>query len=227
MGADICGIASVDRFKDAPRGYSPLEVLPSCRSVIVLALRSVNSTLASSTLVPYTIMRNDRYQRLNFIALQLSQMIEDDGWIAVPIPAGDPCKIDMAEGKLKGIISLKHAAEQAGLGNLGRNTLLINDKYGNMLWLSAVLTTAELRADPVATYAVCPENCSLCISSCPVNALDGRSIDQRKCGQYAFDNNQLTGWQIRCNTCRKICPNCQGIEMRDFSSSDVNGEEIN
>ena len=34
LGADLCGIASIDRFGDAPKGYHPLDVMPSCKSVI-------------------------------------------------------------------------------------------------------------------------------------------------------------------------------------------------
>ncbi len=34
LGADLCGIASIDRFADAPAGYHPLDVLPTCKSVI-------------------------------------------------------------------------------------------------------------------------------------------------------------------------------------------------
>ena len=37
LGADLCGIAGVDRFGEAPEGYHPLDVLPSCQSVIVFA----------------------------------------------------------------------------------------------------------------------------------------------------------------------------------------------
>ena len=34
LGADLCGIASIDRFDNAPKGYHPLDVLPTCKSVI-------------------------------------------------------------------------------------------------------------------------------------------------------------------------------------------------
>ena len=43
-----------------------------------------------------------------------------------------------------GYISLKHAAEIAGLGVIGKNYLLTNPQYGNLIWLSAILTNAEL-----------------------------------------------------------------------------------
>ena len=45
LGADLCGIASFDRFGEAPEGYRPQDVLPGCRSVVVNAIRSLDSTL--------------------------------------------------------------------------------------------------------------------------------------------------------------------------------------
>lgn len=46
LGADLCGIASIDRFADAPKGYHPLDVLPTCKSVISFACRFPAGTLA-------------------------------------------------------------------------------------------------------------------------------------------------------------------------------------
>ena len=39
LGADLCGIASIDMFRDAPKGYHPLDVMPTCKSVISFGCR--------------------------------------------------------------------------------------------------------------------------------------------------------------------------------------------
>lgn len=54
LGADLCGIASIDRFEDAPKGYHPLDVMPSCKSVISFGCRFPVGTLVCETPVPYT-----------------------------------------------------------------------------------------------------------------------------------------------------------------------------
>jgi len=120
LGATLCGIASVERFFNAPGGYQPQDVLPGCRSVIVIALGSLNSTFLARALIPYTIMRNDRYTRLSEIEVQLAAGLESEGETAIPIPPGEPCAVDFRARKLRGIISLKHAAVHAGLGILGK-----------------------------------------------------------------------------------------------------------
>ena len=58
MGADLCGIASIDRFDGAPEGFHPRDVLPLCESVVVFAMKMPVGTLHSESAVPYTIARN-------------------------------------------------------------------------------------------------------------------------------------------------------------------------
>ena len=212
-GADLCGIAPVDRFEGAPEGFHPCDVLPGCRSVVVLARRFLISTLSATSGVPYTIVRNKLSDAMDVLSLKVAYALEAEGALAVPTGAIEPCNWDAATKKTMGLISLKHAAVRAGLGTMGKNTLLINDRYGNMLWLSAVLTSAELDPDPLATYEGCIPGCTLCLQSCPVQALDGVSIDYQACWDHAFGTENGGEWRIKCYTCRKVCPHALGPQI--------------
>jgi len=214
LGADLCGIASIDRFTQAPKGFHPQDVLPGCQSVVVLAARFLNSTLKAASTVPYTVVRNKITERMDHMSLQLAYRLEGLGAEAVPTGAIGPCNWDAVRHKSMGIISLKHAAELAGLGRIGKNTLLINDRYGNMIWLSAVLVSAALEPDPLATYEACIHGCRLCLNSCPIQAMDGVSIDYQRCWDYAFGEENGGEWRIKCFTCRKVCPHCLGIKTK-------------
>ena len=218
LGADLCGIGAVDRFTDAPEGFHPRDVLPGCRSVIVLARRFNHSTLLAQSTSPYTVTRNDISMRMNTLATGLSEALDRAGCCAVPIGSVGPDEYDEKSGKFRGTISLKHAAMLAGLGKMGKNTLLINNRYGNMVWLSAVLTTVELDQDALADYEVCPPGCSLCLKNCPVQALDSITINQMACWEHAFGVKNGGEWKIHCFTCRKICPNRLGLKAAAQSS---------
>lgn len=211
LGADLCGIASIDRFSGAPEGFHPSDVLPGCQSVVVIALRFPVSTLKARSTIPYTVVRHDLSKEVDRLTVKLTTELESRGAVAVPIGAIGPDEYDEKTGKFRGIVSLKHSAELAGLGRIGKNTLLINDRYGNMIWLGAVLTTAKLDADSLADYEACIEDCTMCIDSCPIQALDGVSMNQRECWGYAFGTVGEGEWRIKCFTCRKICPHCTGI----------------
>ena len=71
--------------------------------------------------------------------------IESQGYKAIPIPSDEPYEYWDSENKHgRGILSLKHSAQACGIGCIGKNTLLINEKYGNRLYLGAVITNVEL-----------------------------------------------------------------------------------
>ncbi len=76
----------------------------------------------------------------------------------------------------------------AGLGTLGKSTLLLNETYGNRLVLGAVLTDANLPSDPPAV-GICRENCRLCVENCPAGALDGTTVSQFLCRKNTYITN--------------------------------------
>lgn len=211
LGADLCGIAPVDRFTNVPKGFHPCDVLSECKSVIVIAKKFLNSTIFANSTIPYTTVRNELSTKLNQMAISMAEIIEDKGFLAVPTNTVGPIEYDNVEGRLRGIISLKHAAVYAGLGKIGKNSLLINNKFGNMLWLNSILVSKELQPDDIAQYQPCLPECSLCIDACPVKALDESPMNQKICYNYAYKN---TGEEMRitCFNCRKICPNVLGLK---------------
>lgn len=150
LGADLCGIAPVDRFVDAPAGFHPTDILKECKSVIVVTVRFPVSTLRASSQSVYTFVRNKLVDRVDSITLQIASELEMLGCCAVPIPSDEPYDYwDETRRHGQGILSLKHAAVRAGLGQMGKNTLLMNEQFGNMLWLGAVLVDKELAPDPL------------------------------------------------------------------------------
>ena len=214
LGADLCGIANVWRFDDAPEGYHPLDVLPSCKSVVSFACRFPAGTLACKTAVPYTRVRNSITPKLDAIALDFCIEMEKRKILAVPIPTNES-QWDKETGRWRSVISQKHAAQAAGLGTIGRHSLLITPEFGSMVWLGAVLTEAELESDPLCEK-IC-DDCNLCVKACPVNALEGSELNQQCCWDYAFgDNEETKNWEISCHACRDSCPYNLGSENRIF-----------
>lgn len=212
LGADLCGIASVDRFFDAPAGFHPADVLQGAKSVIVFAVRFPASTLKSPSQAAYTFVRNRLVDKIDTISFQVALELEAAGHTAVPVPSSDP--YDYWEGGRRhgqGILSLKHAAVRAGLGQIGKNTLLANRDFGNMMRLGAVITDAELEADAVSTETLCIPDCTICLDACPAQALDGITIVQSKCRSVSARYSEGGGGVYACNTCRKVCPNSEGV----------------
>lgn len=210
LGADLCGIAPVERFGEAPEGFHPRDVLPGCRSVISFACRFPAGALKCKTPVVYTQIRNAITDRMNAIALELCIRLDRAGITAVPIPTNDSLW-DGNTGRFRSIVSQKHAAQAAGLGTIGRHSLLITPELGSMVWLGCVLTELELEPDPLAG-PIC-DGCGKCVEICPVNALTEPTMNQQLCWNYAFgDDPEHQNWCISCHACRDVCPHNFGTE---------------
>lgn len=206
LGADVCGIADLGRFNEAPKGFNPINILPETKSVIVFGKQFLKSVFRAKSNVPYTLIRNQLIEELDDISVGLSREIEGEGFAAVPIPSSEPYEYwDPRKTHGRGILSLKHSAQLAGLGYIGKNTLLINPKFGNRLWLGAVITDMDLEPDEYKKD-YCPKSCSICIDSCPQSALNEITIDQEKCREVSYTSTEGGGLVITCFLCRKECP---------------------
>ncbi|WP_431061998.1 epoxyqueuosine reductase [Methanobacterium sp.] len=212
LGADLCGIASIGRFNDAPKGHHPLDIYSKCKSVIVFAKRVPTGILYAESCIPYTYVNEAIAIEVNMLGINLCRILENVGIECVPIPSDDPSEYWEAENQhARGILSLRHAGYFAGLGVLGKNTLLINEKYGSMIQIGVVLVNIQLESDPMATYEGCLEECSICIDSCPQKALDSVTVNQKLCRELS---NFVTerGFVLKeCYECRKVCPNSSGL----------------
>jgi len=211
-GVDLCGIAPVERFREAPEGFRPTDIYPLAKAVLVIAKRVPQAALLSGSPVPYKFTSDVVLDEVFRITCNLSLRLQDLGVAAVPIPSEPYEYWDVEKKEGRGILSLKHAAHLAGLGVLGKNTLLTNNKLGNRITLGALLLNVSLKGDPIATYSICKEDCNACITSCPVKALDGKSVVQKLCRE----KSQLTtpkGYSLYvCNTCRTVCPCGEGLK---------------
>jgi epoxyqueuosine reductase len=211
-GVDLCGIAPVERFHEAPEGFRPTDIYPSAQSVLVFAKRVPQAALLSRSPVPYTFASDVVLDEVFRITCDLSLRLQDLGITAVPIPSEPYEYWDVKKKEGRGILSLRHAGHLAGLGILGKNTLLTHNKLGNRITLGALLLNISLKGDPVTKYRICKEDCNACIDNCPAKALDGKSVVQKLCRE----KSQLTtakGYSLYvCNTCRTVCPSGEGLK---------------
>ena len=210
IGADLCGLASIDRFCEAPKGFHPCDVLPSCKTVVAFAKQFPTGSLHCNTTVPYTIIRNMLSDELDKMSYRFCGEMERNGIIAVPTGAIGPTEYDAETDRYRNIVSAKHCAAAAGLGRIGKNTLLITPEYGNMVWLCVVLLDTAFQPDEVLSGDPCPKECSLCIDNCPVKALGKPAMEQAICYAHAFGGDNGGNLKIKCNKCRAICPQCLG-----------------
>ena len=202
-GASVVGIAASRDFGLAPDGFKPSDVLEGCLSVVVLGATFPREVLHNT--VDYTASRNAMLTQMTDMAKDVAKRIKAHGWQTKAISAAGGKWMD-GDGRKEqfGFISLKHAAEISGLGVIGKNYLLTNPQYGNLLWLSAVLTDAALAPDERIQSTMC-DNCNKCVEACPAGALnDLASFGKKGCSQFfTMEDKKLA---IKCFLCRTVCP---------------------
>lgn len=108
-------------------------------------------------------------------------------------------------------------AKNAGLGWIGKNTLLIHPKKGSYFFLAELVLDVELDYDPVFESDHCG-TCSRCIDACPTGAIDpeGYQLDAGKCISYLTIehkeaipekfSSKMENRVFGCDICMDVCP---------------------
>lgn len=107
-------------------------------------------------------------------------------------------------------------AVRAGLGWIGKNTMLIHKKGGSFFFLAEIILDIDLLYDIPETKNHCG-SCTRCIDACPTNAIDPSGyVKANKCISYAtielrkdipeFFKNKMQNWMFGCDICNDVCP---------------------
>jgi len=176
FGADLVGIASVDRFEGAPPGHGPLDLMPQAKSVIVAGVRIPDPVvdydeyhLKMTEMSPemgihanienfYMLMGHySEDMMLNIIATRLANRLET-GWGMRSLPTPNTQHTGLGHPVMEaplGFFSQRHAAVRAGLGEFGFSGLVVTPQYGPRVRYVSIITEAELEPDPLLTEKVC------------------------------------------------------------------------
>jgi epoxyqueuosine reductase len=107
-------------------------------------------------------------------------------------------------------------ATKAGLGWIGKNSMLITRKSGSFFFLAELITDLELEYDKPFGGDYCGD-CSRCMDACPTSAItDPRIVDAGKCISYLTIENKeeiplefkgkYKQWIFGCDICQQVCP---------------------
>ncbi|MBQ9832162.1 MAG: hypothetical protein IJO48_00335 [Clostridia bacterium] len=185
--ADAAGLENVALFDDVKSAYIKAKT-------VVLLIYPYSPFESDERISAYYIASNTAYHA----AKEVIAAIKEKGFYA-----------ETAR------IPLRAYFAQNGIGKVSKNGLLRYAHYGSRIILSAIATDAAEPCEFVPKETkVCADDCENCIKACPVNALDGGKIEQRKCMRYYMDDvpypdfvlqnmEQYMGCEICMHACRE------------------------
>lgn len=190
--------------------FDPKNILPSVKSIVVLASNYYNNELHSNSPDTAKISRyawgRDYHKVLKIRLKKLENFIKNN--------------YPNSETKFftdTGPIMEKSWAVRSGLGWLGKHTNVISRDIGSWFFISVLLTNIEFCYDnPIDDYC---GNCTACIDACPTNAIvQPYLIDSNKCISYLTIEQKpdkeispdmaqnLDNWVFGCDVCQDVCP---------------------
>jgi len=213
MGADMVGVASIDRFEHAPPETHPSLYLPSARGVISIGIKIPHGvcdvwgdyTEEGKTISPYLfygygLINLETSRIVRSISVKLEKMgyktrIFPPTWIISQYRFFERI---IESGETMAEFSHRHAAVAAGLGVFGANGLLLTKENGARQRLNSIITDAPLVPDPMCEMEIpCGKKCNYkCIKTCPVGAFSETENFHCKIGEREFTYAKIE--KLRC-----------------------------
>lgn len=138
----------------------------------------------------------------------------------------EECKIDKYEILIDThALNERYYAVKAGIAYIGNNQMAINYKFGSYFHIGLVLLNSDELI--IQHQDISCKSCTLCISNCPVNALEN-GFNHQKCistltqtknlkiGQYQDISNHFYG----CDICQSVCPKNQ-VDLYSLEDSHI------
>ncbi len=197
--------------RDPTRRIDPREIVPSARTVIVLAKNYYTPFEHSDDPEHAKISRyawGRDYHRIlpkrlkklhRFITEEIDPTVENRWYVDA------------------GPIMEKAWAVRAGLGWLGKHTNVITRTHGSWVFLGVMITSLDLpTSDPIPDFC---GSCTRCIDACPTDAItDPYRLDPQRCISYLTiesprnepipeeHRRNLENWVFGCDICQDVCP---------------------
>ncbi len=189
----------------------PGRLLAGCRSVVAVAMSYRSSLPPSTDPLPGDRVWISRYAwGRDYHDVLRRRLVRLGRWLGAEAPGcGWRPAVDTAPALER------EWAARAGLGWIGKSTMLLNRRFGSELFLGLLLTDVELEPDP-PTSEHCGR-CTACLDACPTGAFPApRVLDARRCiayltvehrGPVPADLAQAAGRMVAgCDICNEVCP---------------------
>ncbi len=150
-------------------------------------------------------------EKINTILREIECVLTEEGSVYEIPPVAQT-----SEETLIAPFSFKYGAVNSGLGWIGKNGVLITEKYGPRVRLAAVLINFDFPLVSPISESKCPVECMECVKACPHKVLQGKQwdihtkrseiIDYQLCNQKRSLYLKTHDRKHSCGFCLVSCP---------------------
>ncbi|MFT5730181.1 MAG: epoxyqueuosine reductase [Desulforhopalus sp.] len=189
LGADVVGITTTEILANSPPSADPRYLLPSANSVISFAV-SLDEELTQDFISkrswwPHCENRKAIGRTLYRIGDTLTEQLRSEGYEAINVDLNNNYRPEEAAADVTEMtefipeFSHRYAAVASGVGRLGWSGNLVTPKYGALVELGSVITTANLVSDtPIPDDEHPCDKCKICSQVCPVEMIHPKAATQ-------------------------------------------------
>jgi len=181
---DTFAVIGTASLPEADR-WDVLQFLPGARSVIVFG-KEVPAAVYRLPAKEKTREMVRIAEHLDAAAICLAGRLDKEDIPAKPVPLYLPVKV--REGKVQGLVRLKHVAAVGMLGSIGKSSILMSPRFGPRLLLSGVVSglalekySPEDRAGLNTGFENLCTGCERCVRACPERAIGPDGVDAFRC----------------------------------------------
>ncbi|MBQ7567121.1 MAG: hypothetical protein IJT18_08370 [Oscillospiraceae bacterium] len=188
FGADIVGIGNIERWEGCPSQMDPRFIMPRAKSIIAMGFRVLRGSLRGieegTFFANYSAMAYGgiTYLYMPMTVINLSKMIEDEGYEAIPYGHQSDWRAITNVGKLRKnysrpvapgkpypdvMVQLRIAGYLCGLGEIGWSKMLLTPEFGPRVRVGIIITEMELEPDPIMEQGTLCNRCMACAAQCP------------------------------------------------------------
>ncbi|MBE6645396.1 MAG: epoxyqueuosine reductase [Ruminococcaceae bacterium] len=228
LGADIVGIGSIDRWKDAPPQMDPKMIMPRAKSIIAMGFRVFRGSLRGieegTYFSNYSAMGYGglTYVYMPMTVINMCKIIEDAGYEAIPMGHQSDWRAIDNEGFLKEqfsrpvepgkpypdvMVHLRIAGYLCGLGEIGYSKMLLTPEFGPRVRVGIIITEMELEPDPIMEPGMLCNKCMACVRECP-----GNCIPKDKIVKVNLGGKEVEWGDIDTKKCGKYFCGAQEVE---------------
>jgi epoxyqueuosine reductase len=190
-------------------------LLPGCKSIIVIAVNYYNSQLhlrfPNFPRISRYAWGRDYHKVVSGILRKIQKEVDN----LAREKGIDDAKYRMAVDSMP--FRDKVWAQIAGIGWIGKKSMLLTREFGSWVFIGSLLTTVEFDNYSESKIENHCGKCTKCLDACPTGALiESGKLDSRACISYLTIEHKghllpryiesLGGWIFGCDTCQDVCP---------------------